>query len=233
MIFTLEHQDARSMFIESIWCARSERSSPPSFISRAKTQWQIVVTKQPGHSMLTVRGPETRGSPSPIPENAEFIGITFSLGTYMPHWPTSQLVNVEEHVHAASTKPSFWLHDTTLPFPNFEDADPFVERLIRQGLLVRDPIVDAALQGASESAVSLRSVQRRFLHSTGLTHAAIRQIERAHQAAVLLEGGITIADVIFQTGYADQPHLTRHLKWLIGQTPAQLVRSDGLGTVLL
>jgi AraC-like DNA-binding protein len=37
-----------------------------------------------------------------------------------------------------------------------------------------------------------------------------------------LRQGVSILDTVEQAGYADQPHLTRSLKRLIGQTPAQL-----------
>jgi AraC-like DNA-binding protein len=37
-----------------------------------------------------------------------------------------------------------------------------------------------------------------------------------------LKQGISILDAVTLAGYADQPHLTRSLKRLVGQTPAQL-----------
>jgi methylphosphotriester-DNA--protein-cysteine methyltransferase len=60
------------------------------------------------------------------------------------------------------------------------------------------------------------------LRATGLTHGAVTQIERAHHAVALLRNGVSILDTVDRAGYADQPHLTRSLKRLIGQTPAQL-----------
>jgi methylphosphotriester-DNA--protein-cysteine methyltransferase len=69
----------------------------------------------------------------------------------------------------------------------------------------------------------LRSVQRRFLRATGLTRGTVDQIERARQTVTLLEQGVSIADAIYQAGYADQPHLTRSLKRFIGQTPRQII----------
>jgi AraC-like DNA-binding protein len=67
-------------------------------------------------------------------------------------------------------------------------------------------------------------VQHHFVHATGLSHTAIRQIERARQAASLLRQGQSIADVMGQAGYYDQPHLTRAVKRFTGQTPVQLSR---------
>jgi AraC-like DNA-binding protein len=74
--------------------------------------------------------------------------------------------------------------------------------------------------------MSLRTIQRRFLHATGLTRGTFEQIERARQAVTFLEQGLSIADAVYQVGYADQPHLTRSLKRFIGQTPAQIIRES-------
>jgi methylphosphotriester-DNA--protein-cysteine methyltransferase len=71
--------------------------------------------------------------------------------------------------------------------------------------------------------LSLRTAQRHFLRTTGLTHSAVRQIERARYATTLLQQGLSILDVVYEAGYYDQPHLTRALKQLIGLTPAQIM----------
>ncbi|MBA3631158.1 MAG: helix-turn-helix domain-containing protein [Actinobacteria bacterium] len=57
----------------------------------------------------------------------------------------------------------------------------------------------------------------------------IRQIERAQQAATLLQRGNPISDAVHEVGYFDQPHLTRSLKQWIGLTPAQILRSSAPG----
>jgi len=71
--------------------------------------------------------------------------------------------------------------------------------------------------------LSLRSVQRHFLRSTGVTYATFRQIERARYATILLREGVSILDVVSRLGYFDQAHLTRSLKRFIGETPAKIV----------
>ena len=122
---------------------------------------------------------------------------------------------------------SFCLDGTAWQFPDYENADTFVDRLVREGLLVREPVVDAVLQGQL-SDVSARSVQRRFVHATGLSQRAIQQIERARTAMTLLQRGVSILDTVHEAGYYDQPHLTRSLKRLLGQTPAEIVGSATL-----
>jgi transcriptional regulator GlxA family with amidase domain len=82
-------------------------------------------------------------------------------------------------------------------------------------------VVKSVLTGSPED-VSTRTVQRRFLQATGITHNAVYQIERARQATLLLKSGLSILDTVEQAGYYDQPHLTRSLKRYIGQTPTQI-----------
>jgi AraC-like DNA-binding protein len=206
-------------FVETIWRTQSERAG--MFLSRAVSHWEIVVMQQQGRTGITVRGPETKATMAHCPPNAEFVGIALKLGAFMPLLPTGDRLDGEVILPLA-TKRSFWLNGSVWQFPDYDNADTFVERLVRDGLLMREPLVDAALQGHLK-ALSRRTIQRRFLRATGLTLSFVRQIERARSAEVLLERGVSILDTVDQTGYADQSHLTRSLKRLIGQTPAQII----------
>ncbi|MUG94863.1 helix-turn-helix domain-containing protein [Scytonema sp. UIC 10036] len=220
MIFLFEERPSDSSFVETIWRTQSEGAG--SFTSVAVNHWEMVITKQHGKTTLTVRGPETKASTAHCPEDAEFFGIQFKLGIFMPHLPLKNLVNQSLTLSEATSR-SFWLNGSAWQFPDYENSDTFVNKLIHDGLLVREPIVDAALQSQLPE-LSLRSIQRRFLQATGLTHSAIRQIDRARQAAALLEQGMSILDTVHVTGYSDQPHMTKALKHLLGQTPGQIAR---------
>jgi AraC-like DNA-binding protein len=103
-----------------------------------------------------------------------------------------------------------------------------VERLVHSGVLVRDPVVNAALQGRPQE-LSSRAVRHRFSRATGLTQSHVRQIQRAQRAAALLRQGIPISDAVYEAGYFDQPHLTHSLKRWVGHTPAQIVRMSNPG----
>ena len=220
MSFIFEEKTSLSPFVETIWHTYSENGG--SFISLAASQWEMVVTKQASKITLTVRGPETKARMAPIPEYAEFFGIIFKLGTFMPHLPAKILVDREINLPEGAHN-SFWLNSSVWQFPTFENADVFIDRLVRSEILVCEPVVEAAIQGQLKD-ISLRSIQRRFRKATGLTYKAVSQIERARQALVLLQQGETILDTVYQTGYFDQPHLTKSLKYLTGQTPAQIAR---------
>jgi hypothetical protein len=191
----------------------------------------MVVTWQAGTARLTVRGPETKASAARIPEDALFFGVVFSLGTFMPILPPGRLVDRSLTLPPA-TKTSFWLDGSRLELPNPDNVDAFVDWLVRAGLLAHDPVASAALQGGVP-ALSTRSVQRRVSRATGLTAGSVRQIKRAQRAVELLSQGVSPLDVAHHAGYADQPHLTRSLKRLVGRTPSQIALPPAGGQLSL
>jgi len=222
MKFILEERPSDSPLVERVWRAQSEETG--TFLSQAKICGMMVVTRYRGKAILTVRGPETKVTPMDYTwTGAEFLGIDFKLGAFMPHFPPGKLLNQNDVNLPEASSQAFWLHGSAWQFPDFENADTFINRLIREGLLAHDPLVDAVVQGLSHD-LSLRAAQYRFARATGLSHRMVQQIERARHAAALLEQGRSILDTVYEAGYFDQPHLTRSLKRFLGQTPAQIAQ---------
>jgi hypothetical protein len=221
MEFVFDTQPPTSSFVNTIWRTRSE--CPGTFTSAAVSTWELVFTTINGRTTITAHGPETRASVADVPAGAEFVGITFRLGTFMPDLPVKHLLDRQDATLPVASRTSFWLHGSAWEIPSFENADVFVHRLIRQGVLIHDPIVEAVLDGHTPD-LSLRSLQYRFVQATGLTHKTIQQIDRARRAVALLEQGRPIADAALDLGYFDQAHLTNALKRFIGITPAQISR---------
>ncbi len=225
MLFTIEDRLSDSPFVERIWRAQSERTG--SLRSIAMSGWEMVVSRYQDKTYMTVRGPETTATLLPVTVvGTEFFGIRFKVGTLMPHLPASSLVDEDMNLPDASSQ-SFWLKGSAWPFPNYDNADTFLDRLVHHDLLVRDPVVENALQGQLKD-LSVRTARRHFLRTTGLSQSTIRKIERARYATILLQEGLSILDVVYEAGYYDQPHLTRSLKYFIGQTPAQIMQKNGL-----
>jgi AraC-like DNA-binding protein len=221
MFLAIEDRLSDSPFVERVWCAYSERAG--EFLSIAASHWEMAITRYHGQTFLTVRGPETRMTTCDCPADGEWVGIRFQLGTFWPQFPPGALRDRRDVTLPGAATRSFWLNGSAWEYPDFDNADVFVARLIRKGIIVRDPAVDA-LRGGEPHTLSIRTAQRRFLHATGITHAAHRSIERARYATGLLRRGVPILDVVHRAGYFDQPHLTRSLKHLIGQTPGDIAR---------
>ena len=182
----------------------------------------MVLVRRDGIAQLLVVGPKTAAGVVSFTEGVELLWIKFRLGTFMPHLPPQDSLDAETILPGA-TSGSFWLQGAARQFPDYDNADTFMDRLARDGTLVRDPIVNAALDGHRQ-ALAPHTVRHRFLRTTGLTQGRIYQLARAQRAAALLGRGVPILDSVEEAGYFDQPHLTRALKRWIGHTPAQLLR---------
>ncbi|HEX6809754.1 MAG TPA: AraC family transcriptional regulator [Gemmatimonadaceae bacterium] len=157
------------------------------------------------------------------PPEGEWLGIRLKVGTFLPELPPASLIDRRDVTLPDASARSFWLNGSAWEYPTFENAETFVARIIAKGIVVRDRTVEATLRG-DVNALSMRSVQRHFLRATGITHAKFRAIERARYATNLIREGTSNADVVHLAGYFDQPHLTRSLRHLIGQTPTEIAR---------
>ena len=141
----------------------------------------------------------------------------------MPNFLPGRLLDRQDVNLPEATGNSFWLGGSTWECPVDENVDTFVNRLVRNGLLVRDPLVDDMMQDIPLD-LSPRALQYRFQRATGLTRKAVQQIQRIRQATTLLEQGYPILDTAYRLGYFDQSHLTNSLKRYMGQTPTQISR---------
>lgn len=205
-----------SPLVERVWRCHSERSGP--FLSVAASHFEMALTRLRGNTFLTLRGPETKACAINCPADGEWLAIRFKLGTFMPQLPPATLRDHNDVTLADASSRSFWLNGSAWEYPDFENADTFVQRLAKAGIIVHDPVTQQPL------GTSVRSVQRHFLRATGLTQTAISQIERARYTATLLRERVSIIDAVHLAGYFDQAHLTRSLKRFIGQTPTEIVQ---------
>jgi hypothetical protein len=223
MLISFEDRPSDSPLVERVWRSHSDRAG--TFQSMAMCNCVLVVSRVAGRTSVTVRGPETRATAADCPADGEWLGINFAVGAYLPLLPAAALRDRNDVTLPAATDQAFWLEGSAWELPSFENAEVFVRRLMRAGLVVADPYVRDVLCGAARPH-SLRTAQRRVLRATGMTPGTIRQIERARHATALLQRGGAIADVAQAAGYFDQAHLTRSLRRFVGQTPAQVARGE-------
>ena len=222
MTILYEERSSDSPYIETI--TRGWTVSDGSTIRPAEINWHMVFVTHNGRVQPVFVGPLTTAGAASWEEGAEILWIKFKLGSFMPHLPAREFLDVETNLPGAASR-SFWLKSSAWEFPNYENADTFIDRLVHDEVLVCDPIVNAALQDHLPE-MSLRTVRHRFLRATGLSKTYIWQVERAQQAEALLKQGVSILDTVHELGYFDQPHLTRSLKQFIGYTPAQIIRMN-------
>src|SRR5512145_973046 len=128
MDFVFEGRPSDSPFIEMIWQTHSKQAG--AFISEAASSWGIVLTKYQGKTRLVVRGPETKATPADFPADAEFLGIQFKLGTFMPDVPMHTIIDRQDLILPEAGSKSFWFHGSVWQFPSYENVDTFADRLV-------------------------------------------------------------------------------------------------------
>ncbi len=228
MSIVYEERASDSPYVETVthgWTLREGETVRP-----AESHWHMVFVKHHGSTQALVVGSLTTAGIASWGADAEILWIKFKLGTFIPHLPVRDFLNVETPLPAAASR-TFWLKGSAWQLPSYDNVETFIDRLVRDDALMRDPVVSAALKDQPLQALSSRTLRHRFLHATGVSHNHIRQVERAQQAAALLVQGVSILDVVDQLGYFDQPHLTKALKRFTGYTPAQMNRVRSSETV--
>ncbi|MFD0361604.1 AraC family transcriptional regulator [Nocardia sp. GCM10030253] len=221
-----EARASDSLWIDSVWTCRSERVA--EMTSVATETWGLVFWEQEGTAYAGITGPESRCDTAHVPEGADFVGIQFAVGTSLRAVATPSLVDSGVLLPDVTNR-TFWLAGARWETPHPNDAEALVDRLVRGGVLVRDPLVADALRGHRPAATD-RTLERRFRAATGLTRGAVRQIGRARSAALLLTAGEHPSDVVDKLAYYDEPHLARALRRYVGRTARQL--REGRGGVI-
>lgn len=226
-VIRFEQRVSESPFIERVWRCRSERGG--RFFSIAACNFEMAITRLAGGIFLTLRGPETKATVVECPANGEWLGIRFRPGAFMPEIAPGQLRDQNDLNLPGASGKSFWLRGSAWQYPDYENAEVFVNRLAKAGIVVRDGIVEDAVRGRLATPVSMRTEQRHFQRATGLRYSTFRQIQRARYAALLLLEGVPAADAADEAGYFDQPHMTHSFARFIGLSPARVAaREDQL-----
>jgi hypothetical protein len=195
-------------------------SEAGSVVMRPDGCWDFAVLRHRGGTTLLRTGLTTTAVTHEVEAGDEILAISFRASSYMALMP-GEMMRDQGVALETIGRDRFRLGGDVLEIPTFETVDGFVGKLLRTGIVEDNRLVASVVSG-HPMAMSERTMQRHFLRTTGLTYKAFTQIERAQKALSLLQQGRPAADVAFALGYADQPHLIRSLKAIMGQTPGQV-----------
>ena len=182
--------------------------------------WDIAILKRGDDLQVLRTGLTTKTVTHVADEGDEILAITFNPDTFMPLMPGEQMRD-EGVIMEKIGRDRFWIGTDVVEIPRFDNVDAFIDRLTASEIVQNNDVVTSIVRGRP-MAMSERTMQRHFLRTTGLTYKSFTQIERAQKAMSLLQTGRPAADVAFALGYADQPHLIRSLKAIMGQTPRRI-----------
>ena len=171
MTILYEERSSDSPYIETI--TRGWTVSDGSTIRPAEINWHMVFVTHNGRVQPVFVGPLTTAGAASWEQGAEILWIKFKLGSFMPHLPARDFLDVETNLPGAASR-SFWLKSSAWEFPNYENADTFIDRLVHDEVLVWDPIVNAALQDHTGFGVALRA----YAHHAGLAREKLDDVRR-------------------------------------------------------
>lgn len=121
--------------------------------------------------------------------------------------------------------PNQVLSDITAHLVRVADPDPYAGRTAEAILMLanRNTSVDAI---ANALGWSQRRLHRFSIDTFGTPASILRSLCRFRTAHELLSSGIRPAEAATLAGYADQAHLTRHVKRFASTTPGEVGKSQ-------
>jgi len=180
----------------------------------------LVFQKRHGTTRLLLSGPTSKAQATTFEAGDEVLTVRLRTGVHLTYLDATALTDVYKVLPNAGRE-RVWLHSHAVPLPDFNTVETFIGRLARANLLNRDVVVEDALADRAARA-GLRTIQRHFIATTGLTPNHIRQIRRAEKARSLLTGDSTLTTIAYETGYSNPGHMTNAFKYFFGLPPSTL-----------
>ncbi len=218
MSFTYEEKLSSSPYVDVVW--HTEDQTDGVYVASADACWDMVFIKnKEGVSKVLLSGPSSNITFVPYSAGNKNFGIRFKPWVIFTNILVTGMVNVTKAL-PMPTEATFVLQGITWNLPTYENIDEFLTGLAENGLLRFDPVVRDVLENKAVK-MSVRSIQRHFAMTIGLSPRRVKQIISARKAVELLLQGMLLAEVSYKLGYADLPHMIRMLKRFTGYTPME------------
>ena len=206
-----------SPFIAAVSFMRVQRAG--SMLAPPDGTWDLVFIRD-AHGTRAIRtGLTTRAVRLVHAGTEEILAISFKASAKIA--TVDPVASLDKGYVLQGDHRRFAIAGEIIEIPTFDNADSFVDRLNKRGLLKSNPCIQAILDG-EPIAASARTLQRQFKLATGMTHKRFTMIERARLAAESLRKGEAAQNVVHSLGFYDQAHLINSLREIVGQTPSQL-----------
>ncbi|SFJ29823.1 AraC family transcriptional regulator [Caulobacter sp. UNC279MFTsu5.1] len=215
-----KHTSRRSShpWIDTVW--QTVCLSDGLYSATPDGSWDLIRSIAPdGQSLVFLSGQATEPVEVPYRDGESSVVISFAAHVYLPR---DKAPRVGPEIRMLPVRDAtFQLDGVDLPLPTFENVEPLVDTMIAAGLLASNDLVARAF-GETPKAASPRSVQQHFKQTTGITQKSFQMIRRAQEAVRRLKAGEAPAGVAVDLGYADQPHMIKSIKKIMGALPSNL-----------
>lgn len=204
--------------IDTVWTAHALADGV--YNATPDGSWDLIHIEKPGGEHLVfLTGQQSQPASVPYQAGEISVVISFAAHFFLQSGPLPPDGAVIEFLPVQAGR--FLLADLDLPMPTYDNAELIASELLAAGVLRVDPVVTGGL-GLTKLAASERSLQRHFREATGLSQKSFEQIRRAQEAVRLLQAGGKPADVAIAAGYADQAHMTKSIKRIMGRLPTKV-----------
>lgn len=205
--------------IRSVW--RAVVDEPARYVDPANEYWGLAFTRRPDETLRAeLIGPSLQPRDVESLRGDAYWGVEFPAHVVVSGAPKVSIMGAALDLPVEGDH--FVLLGRRYRVPGFEELEPFVAGLLDSGAITSHEDVRRALTG-DVTGYSVRSWQRHIRWVTGLSRKQLQQLERARHAYFLLQNGCSPAATAVEAGYADQAHLTRSLRLLGSETPAQIL----------
>jgi len=231
--------------LSSVWVQRVAAGAAPythRTVPHAGVELSVVVGAAP-----RIVGPRTAPAVSTLAPGSTVVGVRFHLGAAPPVLgvPASELVDLDVEGRELLGPTGAALGEAVAMAATPEDAAAIVESAVLARLAAApapDPVVAEAVRrllpwrsrdvGSLTSSlhISERQLRRRTLAAIGLAPKVVQRILRFQAFLALAhareDAVADLARLAAESGYADQPHLTRESLRLAGLSPRALLRES-------
>ena len=216
MSFTYKAKRSSSPYVEVVW--RTEDQTDGVYVASADACWDMIFIKsRDGKTKVLLSGPCSKTTLVPYSTGNKNFGIQFKPGVIFKNISVADMINVTQALPMPADD-TFVLQGMTWKLPTYESIDEFLAKMAENGLLSIDPVIIDILENKAVN-MSVRSIQRHFATTIGMSPRRVKQIMSARKAVDLLLQGLPLAEVSYELGYADLPHMIRMLKRYTGFTP--------------
>lgn len=213
------YRESDSPHIGLVWWAEMDEHA--RYVDAANEFWGLAFgTNAAGEPSATLIGPSLEPRELQMRPGDRSWGVELAAYVYVRRIGKAQLLG---EMRALDTDGRwFEFAGVRLAVPAPDTLESMVEALIRQGILVADDGVAAALAG-QPGGYSTRSLRRHVVDTAGMGPKKIAQLRRARAAYSLLQNGAGLASAAHEAGFADQAHMTRAFTQLAGTSPARIL----------
>ena len=195
MIVIDEERASDSPFVERIWRSHSAGVTP--FLSIAVNHCEFVVSRLQGKVTMMLRGPETKATPiGNAPAEGEWVGILLKLGTFLPHLPTSRLVDDLPASDALLMgRVTYQIHAAV--WPSMTDEEGFADLMNSLPKYV-----------VSSTLATVEWNNSRLI--SGNIPEEVEKLKRETQRTILIDGGSGLVNLLMRHDLIDEYRLLVH-----------------------